>query len=793
VKRRAVRAGRQTRREAGGTASGAAAALFAEAVRHHQAGRLAEAEAGYGHVLGLAPGHADTLHQLGLLAYQRGDAPRAADLIEQAIALKDAVPAFHLHLGAALRAQGKPEEAVMSYRRALSLAPDYAEAHNNLGNVLLELGRLDEAVASYQRAVTLRPDYAEAQNSLGPLLGNRGKPDEAEASLRRAALKPGFADAHCNLGNLLQSQGRLEEAAESYKRAVAIDPTHAVAYNNLGNALTSQGRLGQAIEAYERAIGVSPNYIFAYGNLGVALRLSGELDKAASVFHRALALNPHYAEAYHNLAGVLVEQRKLQEARDCYAQALAARSDYHEALAELVFVSRCICNWSRPADENDLLAALRSRKTRISPFVVLNIASMPADQLRCASRWINSLSAPPNVQLRHATGDHATGGGGKIRLGYLSADFHAHATAYLMAELFERHDRSRFEVTGYSFGPDDGSSTRRRLVGAFDRFLDIRQSGHAEAARLIKQDGIDILVDLKGFTHGARTQILTYRPAPVQVNFLGYPGTMGSDCIDYAIVDPFVVPAEQAPFYAEKLAYLPHCYQPNDRSREIAEATPARAACGLPELGFVFCCFNNSYKLTPRFFDVWTRLLAALPGSVLWLLEDNDLASGNLQREAAARGIAPERLVFAPRLPLAQHLARHRLADLFLDTLPYNAHTTASDALWAGLPVLTCAGDSFAGRVAGSLLHAVGLPELVTDTLQDYETLALALARDPARLAALRQRLAANRATAPLFDSAAYARAIEAAFIRMWELHQTGEAPRTFMVEDPDACLPEVP
>jgi protein O-GlcNAc transferase len=375
--------------------------------------------------------------------------------------------------------------------------------------------------------------------------------------------------------------------------------------------------------------------------------------------------------------------------------------------------------------------------------------------------------------------------GARIRLGYLSGKFHTHPGASLIAGLIEHHDRRRFEVIGYGFDEDDGSAMRRRLVRAFDRFVDISEMPDRDAADLIHADAIDVLVDLHGWTPDGRAKILAYRPAPIQLNYLGYPGTMDADFIDYIIVDPFVVPLDQQPFFSERLVHLPDCFQCNDDKREIAECTPLRGECGLPETGFVFCCFNNNYKITPFFFDIWMRLLRAVPESVLWLYEANPLVKANLAREAEARGIAPERLVFASRLPQAEHLARHRLADLFLDTLPYNAHTTASDALWAGLPVLTCVGNTFAGRVAGSLLQVVGLPELVTTSLEDYEALALRLARDTGLLSALRTRLMENRQIR-LFDTARYTRNLEAAFGRMHEIRKVGRPPTAFSVPPSD-------
>jgi predicted O-linked N-acetylglucosamine transferase (SPINDLY family) len=352
-----------------------------------------------------------------------------------------------------------------------------------------------------------------------------------------------------------------------------------------------------------------------------------------------------------------------------------------------------------------------------------------------------------------------------------------------MAELFERHDRSRFELTAVSFGPDDGSEMRSRLVAAFDRFTDVRTNSDEEVAQRLHGLRIDIAVDLKGYTKDARPGILAFRPAPIQASYLGFPGTMGTDFIDYIIADAIVLPFADQPCFSEKIVHLPGCYQVNDRKRRIAAATPTRAELGLPATGLVFCGFHNSWKITPPLFDIWMRLIGAVDGSVLWLLRDNGRAAENLCRQAAARNVDPARLVFADRMGIGEHLARHRAADLFLDTLPVNAHTTASDALWAGLPVLTCRGTCFAGRVAASLLHAAGLPELVTGSLEEYEALAVDLATDPARLAAMRAQLERNRSACPLFDADRSRRHIEAAYTTMWETWQRGDSPRSFAVE----------
>jgi protein O-GlcNAc transferase len=375
---------------------------------------------------------------------------------------------------------------------------------------------------------------------------------------------------------------------------------------------------------------------------------------------------------------------------------------------------------------------------------------------------------------------------GRIRVAYLSADFRGHATAYLMAGLFKQHDRSRFEIIGVSFGADDGSDMRAQLAGSFDQFLDVSAQGDREVAELLRQRGVDIAVDLKGHTEAGRPGILAYRPAPVQVTYLGYPGPLGLDFIDYVVGDKVILPLDQQPFYAEKFVHLPGTYQVNDSQRVIATRAPTRAELGLPSDAFVFCCFNHTWKITPAMFDIWMRLLRSVDGSVLWLFQSNDPACANLRKEAQARGIDPARLVFAPFRDQAEHLARIACADLFLDTLPCNAHTTASDALWAGVPVLTALGETFAGRVAASLLHGVGLPELITESLPEYEALARKLATDPALLQSLRRKLAHNRSRCALFDTARFTRHLESAYTTMWEIARRGEGPRSFAVDSID-------
>jgi protein O-GlcNAc transferase len=437
------------------------------------------------------------------------------------------------------------------------------------------------------------------------------------------------------------------------------------------------------------------------------------------------------------------------------------------------------CDWRAYAEQSErVIADVRAGKRASEPFMFLAISDSPGDQLRCSRTWVHDQCPPSETaawtgaRYRHD----------RIRLAYVSSDFRAHPLGYLMAALFERHDRSRFETIAVSLGADDRSAMRLRLKGAFDRFIDVRQHSDRDVVKLMREMEIDIAVDRNGFTTGARPGILALRPAPIQVNYLAYPGTLGAEHIDYLIADETVIPRQEQSLYAEKVVYLPDSYLVNDSGRRIAERTPTRREVGLPDDEFVFCAFNNHYKITPRIFDVWMLLLRQVEGSVLWLLEGNATAQRNLRREAAARDIDPDRLIFAPRIAPEDHLARHRLADLFLDTLPYNAHTTACDALWAELPVLTCIGTTFPGRVAASLLRAIGLPQLITRSLEEYESRALGLARDPGQLHEIRQSLAANRTSWSLFDTDRFRRHLETAYIEMWERHQRGEPPTAFAV-----------
>jgi len=767
---------------------------FADA--HHNLGkalqarqRFAEAVESFRRAAQLKPDFVEAHFNLGSVLQTQNLLDDAVASYRRAIELKPELVVAHNNLGIALTDLGKLEEAIASCETAVALAPNFAEAHYNLGNALRTQNRLDDAVASYRRAIELKPEFVVAHNNLGFALTDLGRLDEAIASCQAAvALGPDFAEAHHNLGALLARLSRLDEAIQRYQRAIALRPDFAMAHENLGSLMTILGRSEEAVVSCQTALALRPDDPIIHKKLGAALATQFRLDDAVASFRRALALDPDDAQALRGLGDLLILQGKRSEAVIYIGRALALEPEASGALISWFHVKQWLCDWSDyREDEARARNSFGPQPAFGTAFIMLALSSTPEEQHECARQAAAQIAVPDAGILRHPRPVW----GERIRLGYLSADFRQHPVAFLIAGLIERHDRRDFEVIGYSYGHDDRSAMRARLSNAFDRFVDIEKTPHRAVAERISEDGVDILIDLTGYTALSRPMILAYRPAPIQVNYLGYPGTMGAEFVDYIIVDPFVVPSHQEACFSEKLMYLPECYQCNDDKREISELTPSRAECGLPDEGFVFCCFNNSYKITPTVFDIWMQLLRATPQSVLWLLDADPSTNANLKRETAARGVASDRLVFAPRVPVPQHLARHRLADLFLDTLPYNAHTTASDALWAGLPLLTCAGHTFAGRVAGSLLRAVGLGELVTTSFEEYEALALRLAREPKLLARLRTRLAQNRKTHSLFDTDRFAGNIEAAYRQMWETWRAGRPPAAFAVSPTSERCPQ--
>jgi predicted O-linked N-acetylglucosamine transferase (SPINDLY family) len=742
-------------------------------------GRLEEALAACDQLIALNPRDLDALYNRAVFLSRLRRFDDALLAFDKVLARDGGSVDALFERGNVLAALLRFDQAVASYEEVLKKAPRHLGALTNRGNALARLGRRIEALACYEDLLAVRPADVNALSNRGATLKDLGRYEEALASCELALkANPNSIAAWITRGNVLSKVARHEEALASFERALAVNPRDADALNNRGFALTQLRRFGEALASFDRALAIDPANIGVLDNRGAALFAINRFEDALAMFDRALSLKPDDAETLYHRGHVLANLARYEEAVSAWERVLTIDPQHPHALGALAFYRLMLCDWREAeAFGIKLKRALEDERALVEPFTLLAYSIDPAEQLRYTRRFVRHRipAVSPLTEVRKARV------GGKIRVAYLSADFRHHATALLMAELFELHDRSRFEVLGVSYGVDDGSETRRRLVEAFDHFHDVELRTDREAAQVLAELGVDIAVDLKGHTQHGRPAILAYRPAPVQVSYLGYPATLGVDFIDYILADRIVLPFEQQDAYSEMIVHLPNCYQANDSKRRIADI-PARREVGLPEKGFVFCSFNNSYKLTPLFFDIWMGLLRHVEGSVLWLLRTSDAATRNLCNEASARGVDPSRLVFAPRTEMSRHLARHRLADLFLDNLPVNAHTAASDALWVGLPVLTCKGESFVGRVAASLLNAVGLPELVAHSLDEYKALAVKLATDRAMMGAIRQKLDCNRETCPLFETDRLRRDIERAYMTMWDIAQRGEPPRSFAV-----------
>lgn len=666
-------------------------------------------------------------------------------------------------------------------KKALPPQPQGEMVH---ARMLATSGRFAEAADLCERMLASRPDNALALYLRGVCRGRLRQLDGAIADLRQVVLlNPHGYAAWNELGNALAAvdlHARSDEALACYQRAITLTPNSAETFYNRGVLLASLGRNGEALASYDRALALRPAFTQAHNNRAGVLAALNRHDDAIAACTRALEIDPGFAPAFKNRATARSLLGRHEDAVNDAAKALQLDAELPFIRGTLLHSRMHCCDWQDyDADVARTIADVRAGKRVIEPFALLGIPSSPDDQLSCAQTWVRD-HAPPIVDrhVMHSTHAHA-----RIRVAYLSANFRDHPLGYLMAGLFERHDRSRFEVVAISLGRSDGSAMRARLERAFDHFVDASALSDEQAAAQIRDMEIDILVDRNGFTSGARLGILAQRPAPIQVNYLAYPGSMAAPYIDYVIADEVVIPRDAHAAYAEKVVYLPDSYLVNDATPAVTAEVTTRAQAGLPANGFVFCCFNNAFKITPDVFDIWMRLLRRVDGSVLWLMEGNATARRNLQREATARGVAPERLVFAQRLPNAEHLARHALAQLFLDTLPCNAHTTASDAMRMGVPVVTCIGRTFAGRVAASLLHALGMPELIAHSRAEYEALALRLAFDADALARLTHRLALQRTTSTLFDTDATRRAIEGAYAEMWARHRRGDPPASFAVD----------
>jgi predicted O-linked N-acetylglucosamine transferase (SPINDLY family) len=679
-------------------------------------------------------------------------------------------------LDAALQAHraGNLAEAGRLYSEILRADPRHLEALYRFGLLHFQIGRFADSERLFEVAIRFYPEIPELFYGRGCSLQALRRYEDALASFARAlVLRPNYIEARNNRGVTLLKMKRYPEALSAFDMLNANDDYgRALVLNNRAAALLGLKRYPEALECSEKSLALKPDQAQSLSTHAAALGMLGRHDEALAYYDKSLSLDPTNPEVRNSRADMLVMLRRFEDAMGDYEKLLKDGFDVEYIRGNLAICRLHCCDWhDLAALKSGIDAGLKTGRAVLQPFGGLMLTNSPADQLQSAKIWVADRFPKQPALYNGERYQHD-----RIRVAYVSGDFRDHAVATLLADVIDSHDRSRFETAGVSFGPDDGSAMRKRLEKGFDRFIDISAMSDIDAARTLKEMEIDIAVDLTGYTGASRSAIFAMRPAPIQVSYLGYLGTLGADYIDYIVADDLVIPTPDATHYAEQVVHLPECFYPNGCAPG-ALTTPSRADVGLPDAGFVFCSFNNNYKITPEIFAVWMRLLETVPGSVLWLLADNDTASRNLKREASARNVQPERLVFAPRVSRDVHLARHRLASLFLDTLPYNAHTTASDALNMGVPVLTAPGGTFASRVAASQLRAAGLPELIAPSLLEYEALAVKLARDPDALNALRATLEKARGTAVLFDTVRYTRHLEAAFALMTERFRQGAGP----------------
>jgi predicted O-linked N-acetylglucosamine transferase (SPINDLY family) len=786
-------------------------ATFARASLLHQQGNLKEAAPLYRSVLLAEPAHFDAQHMLGLIYAQQGEFLEAVKAIGHALKLDPGNQQALSNFGNVLWALGQRDEALLSFDAAISENRDDAVIWFNRGLLLAEMRRFPEAVASYDRAIAVAPGHGEALFARAAALSDMNRLDDALTACDAAiAVRPDKAEGFNLRGRLLWRSGRFDAALDAYNMALSIAPGNADFLNNRGLALTALERHEEALKNYDSALALREGNVEALINLGNALASLQRFEEALESHDRALALNPGHPHALANKGAALVALQRFDEALEAYDAALKHQPSHSkarfnrgvalghmqrfaEALAEFEAVliddprhphalsaaAGCalnLCDWPRVRQFSEKITrAVLDGTAIIAPFTMLGYSDDASLHLKCARAWLGAR----NFQGRGAWREPLARGRDRLRIAYVSSDFGAHPVGWQIAALLERHDRSGFEIHGVSLGPDDGSEIRSRLVGACDQFHGVHLMSDRDAASFLRQLEIDIAVDLNGHTQNARPSLFAARPAPVQVNWLGYPSTTGSAQMDYILADAATLPFADQPNFSEMIVHLPDCYfAPGDAPP--AAMLPTREDEGLPRDGIVFSCFNQSWKIGEALFDIWMRLLRDVPQSVLWLKEHPAEVRARLEREAQSRGIAAGRLIWAKPADRQRHLARLGLADMMLDTLPYNAHATASDALWACVPVVTCAGGAFAGRVASSLLNAAGLPELAVPTLADYESLALKLACDPAALRDIRERLSHNRAAMPFFDSARHARMLESAYRHMWRNAQAGAQPKGF-------------
>ncbi len=679
-----------------------------------------------------------------------------------------------LEVGIAYAKANKFEEALVIFHCLQKYKYDDVRISYNLGLIHSLRGEHQLALEAYDLALKIKPNDVETMINKGSTYIDTKNYFLALEILNQAIkIRSDIPEAWANKGTALNNLNLYQEAINAYDEAIKLALNYHEAWSNKSIPLNKLKLYHEALSACNNAISIKPDYHEAWSNKGVTLNELNRYDEAIAHYDKALSLKPDYAEAWYNKGNTLTYLKRYDEAIVHYDKVLGLKPDMDWVAGDLLHTQMKICSWSGLAESLEGISkkVLANEKV-INPFALLALNDDALLHKKSSEIYVQT-RYPFNLALGSISKRPQSK---KIRVGYFSADFKNHPVTFLIAELFELHDRNQFEIYGFSYVKAT-DEMRQRLLKSFDKFIEVGGKSDVEVAKLSRDLNIEIAVDLTGFTQDARTGIFAHRAAPIQVSYLGYPGTIGADHIDYIIADKTLIPPQSQQFYSEKVVFLPDSYQVNDRKRVISDRQITRQELGLPEDSFVFCCFNNNFKILPKTFASWMKILNAVEGSVLWLFQDNPWVADNLRSEAKKHGITVDRLVFANRLPLPEHLARHRQADLFLDTFPYNAHTTASDALWSGLPVLTLMGQSFASRVAASLLTAIGLPELITNSQEQYENLAIELARNSQNLEDIKLKLANNRLISPLFDTPLFTKNLETAFIKMVKRYQADLQP----------------
>jgi predicted O-linked N-acetylglucosamine transferase (SPINDLY family) len=743
--------------------------MLQQAIQAFQGGNFVGAEQVLRDFMLIKPNDFDAKHLLAIIYASQGQHQIAIQYYKNALAIIPNNASALSNLGSSLSAVGRSQEALIAFKKSLEINPDDPDFWYNIANILCDLGAYEEALTHYEQAITLNPTYFQAYNNYGKALFDLNRHIEALICYDKALeIEQNFLECLVNKGEALKELKRYDEALACTKKVIGMNPAYAQVWSNVGNILKELKRFDEAIAHYDKALGLKPDYAEGWSNKGSALYELKRFDEAIAHFDKALGLKPDYAEGWSNKGSALYELKRFDEAIAHFDKALGLKPDIDWAYGYLLHFKMKICSWSGIENSiNNISKRVMADEKVAHPFLLLALNDdaflhKKSSEVYLQNRYPQDLALGPMTKFYKKE---------KIRIGYFSADFRNHPISLLTAELFELHDKSRFEIIAFSFCADDKSPIRLRLSQAFNQFIDVSDMSDLEIAKLSRNLQIDIAIDMGGYTADSRTGVFAYRAAPIQVSYLGYLGTMGAEYIDYILADKIIVPEDLQKFYTEKIAYLTS-YQANDRKRTISNKAFTRQELGLPDKGFVFCCFNNNYKILPSIFDSWMRILKTVEDSVLFLYAENQWVEVNLKKEAEARGISGARLVFGKSIPTEEYLARYKTCDLFLDTFPYNAGATASDALWMGLPVLTLIGKSFASRIAASLLNAIGLPELIANTGEKYEELAIELATNPKKLAGIKLELTKNRSTFPLFNTPLFTKNLEDAYIKIYEQYR---------------------